>query len=218
MRHFNLSSMINSSLETYQHAVGEIAKEIVKTRKLSDKEFITIDDLVVKEFSEAFYVDLNELQRAENMLNEFLDEAKGLDEDQVQGAISDSATFFCELGEKSNYLIRVFKRLEHAMRHNQLLDIENAPTIIDYGLHPLDARELREGGLEHDYLHDFQLFQAFINSIELGKNIHDLEIMFDVRPLSKVFDAQSNRVEFDCDSMEIANNKLTKELKMGMDL
>lgn len=216
MRHFNLSSMITSSLETYQQVVGEIAKEIVKTRKLSDKEFITIDDLVTKEFSEAFYVDLNELQRAENMLNEFLVEAKELTEEQVRGAIADNGTFFCQLGEKSNYLIRVFKRLEHAMQHNLLLDCENAPTCIDYGLHPLDAKELREGDLGVFVENDDILFQAFINSIELGNKIHGLDMMFEVRPMSEKFDALGTRVEFDCEAMDIANFKLTRELKNGM--
>ena len=210
--------MIESSLETYQQVVGEIAKEIVKTRKLSDKEFVTIDDLVTKDFGNEFYVDMNELDRAKNMLGEFLVEAKELTEEQVRGAISDNATFFCELGEKSNYLIRVLKRLEHAMQHNRLIDCENAPTIIDYGLHPLDAKELREGDLGVFVENDDALFQAFINSIELGQKIHDLDIMYEIRPMSEKFDALGIRVEFDCLTMDIANFKLTKELKNGMSL
>lgn len=218
MRQTNLSTMIESSLETYQQVVAEISKEVIKTKKLSDKDFITIDDLCVKEFNEAFYVDLNELQRAEEMLNEFLDCAKAFDDDQINGAIADNGTFFCELDEKDNYLIRVLKRLEHRMAHNQLLDIERSPCTIEYGLHPLDLRDLREGDLGVFEENDLKLFKAFIHSIELGKNIHDLEIMFEALPMSEKFDALGVRVEFDMETMELANIQLAKELKFGMDL
>lgn len=215
MRQINLSSMILSSLETYQHVVAEIAKEQVKTMELKDYKFITLDDLCTREFNEAFYIGMNELQHAEEYLNRFLLGAKDLDEEQIKGAISDSGTFFCELDEVDNYLIRVFKRLERRMNSNLLLDVKGSPIVLDYGLHPLIAKSLRDG---LDDLNEVQLFQSFINSIELGKNIHGLEIMFDVRIVSDVFDAQSNRVEFDCDTMEIANNLLRREVKKGMDL
>ena len=218
MRHFNLSSMINSSLETYQYVVAEISKEIVKAKPLSAKGFNTIEDLIIGEFDEAFYVDLNILQEAEEMLDVFLDCGKALDDDQIIGAINDNLTMFCELGEKDNYMIRILKRLEHRMRHNRLLDIERSPTQINYGIHPLDAKELREGGLEHDELHDIELFKSLIRAVDLGKSIHDQEAMYNVLPMKSKFDALGIRVEFDCDTMELANIQLGKELKEGMSL
>jgi len=210
--------MIESSLETYQHVVAEIAKEIVKSMKLSDKGFETIDDLINREFDEAFYVDLNILDKAENLLNEFLDCAKALDVDQVNGAANDNLLFFCELEEKDNYLIGVLMKLERRMQLNKLLDIERSPTQIDYGMHALDAKDLREVRLGMNPDNDFNLFQAFIHSLELGKNIHDLEIMFETRPMGEKFDALGHRVEFDCETMELANIQLEQELKTGMSL
>ena len=218
MRQTNLSMMIESSLETYQQVVAEIAKEIVKTRKLSDKEFITLDDLCLREFSEAFYIGMNELQQAEEYLNRYLLGAQDLDIDQVHGAMGDSLTFFCELDEVDNYLIRVLKRLEQRMKDKQLLDVEGSPIDLTYGLHPLDARELRCVLLGENDGNDFKLFTAFIKSIELGNKIHGLDIMYEVTSQSEYFDGLGNRVEFDCDTMEIANNLLRKEVKNGMSL
>lgn len=217
MRQFNLSSMIISSLETYQHVVAEITKEIVKTRKLSDKDFITLDDLCTREFAECFYIGMNEIQQAEEYLNKFLLGAQDLDIDQVHGAMVDNLTFFCELNEVDNYLIRVLKRLEQRMKDKQLLDVEGSPIDLTYGLHPLDAREYREIGLGTNDGNDFQFFNAFIKSIELGNKVHGLNMMYDIEA-NDLFDAQSNRVEFDCDTMEIANTMLRKEVKNGMDL
>ena len=218
MRHFNLSSMINSSLETYQYVVAEISKEIVKAKPLSEKGFNTIEDLISGEFDEAFYVDLNILQEAEEMLDVFLDCGKALDDEQIIGAINDNLTMFCELGEKDNYMIRILKRLEHRMRHNGLLDIERSPTQINYGIHPLDAKELREGDLGVFNELDIELFKSLIRAVDLGKNIHGLEAMYDALPFDSKFDALGTRVEFDCDTMELANIQLGKELKEGMSL
>lgn len=218
MRQTNLSTMILSSLETYQHVVVEIAKEFVKTRKLSDKEFITLDDLCTREFNEAFYIGMNEIQNAEEYLNRYLLCAQDLDIDQVHGAMVDNLTFFCELDEVDNYLIRVLKRLEQRMKDNLLLDVEGCPIDLDYGLHPLDARELRGIGLGKNDGNDFKLFTAFIKSIELGNKIHGLDIMYEVTSQSEYFDGLGNRVEFDCDTMEIANTLLRKEVKNGMSL
>jgi len=209
--------MILSSLETYQHVVAEIAKEIVKTTPLAKHEFLTLDDLCVREFGEAFYIGMNEIQNAEEYLNRFLLGAQDLDIDQVHGAIVDNLTFFCELDEVDNYLIRVLKRLEQRMKDNLLLDVEGNPIDLDYGLHPLDAREFRGIGLGTNDGNDFQFFNAFIKSIELGNKVHGLNMMYDT-DVNDLFDAQSNRVEFDCDTMEIANNMLRKEVKNGMDL
>lgn len=218
MRHFNLSSMINSSLETYQYVVAEISKEIVKAKPLSEKGFNTIEDLISGEFDEAFYVDLNILQEAEEMLDVFLDCGKALDDDQIIGAINDNLTMFCELGEKDNYMIRILKRLEHRMRHNGLLDIERSPTQINYGIHPLDAKELREGDLGVFNELDIELFKSLIRAVDLAKSIHDQEAMYNVLPMKSKFDALGIRVEFDCDTMELANIQLGKELKEGMSL
>jgi len=209
--------MILSSLETYQHVVAEIAKEIVKTRKLSDKEFVTLDDLCTREFNEAFYIGMNEIRHAEEYVNTYLLGAQVLDIDQIHGAMVDNLTFFCELDEVDNYLIRVLKRLEQRMKDNLLLDVEGNPIDLDYGLHPLDAREFRGIGLGTNDGNDFQFFNAFIKSIELGNKVHGLNMMYDT-DVNDLFDAQSNRVEFDCDTMEIANNMLRKEVKNGMDL
>lgn len=209
--------MILSSLETYQHVVAEIAKEIVKTTPLAKHEFLTLDDLCVREFGEAFYIGMNEIQNAEEYLNRFLLGAQDLDIDQVHGAMVDNLTFFCELDEVDNYLIRVLKRLEQRMKDNLLLDVEGNPIDLDYGLHPLDAREFRGIGLGTNDGNDFQFFNAFIKSIELGNKVHGLNMMYDT-DVNDLFDAQSNRVEFDCDTMEIANNMLRKEVKNGMDL
>jgi len=209
--------MILSSLETYQHVVAEIAKEIVKTRKLSDKEFVTLDDLCTREFNEAFYIGMNEIRHAEEYVNTYLLGAQDLDIDQIHGAMVDNLTFFCELDEVDNYLIRVLKRLEQRMKDNLLLDVEGNPIDLDYGLHPLDAREFRGIGLGTNDGNDFQFFNAFIKSIELGNKVHGLNMMYDT-DVNDLFDAQSNRVEFDCDTMEIANNMLRKEVKNGMDL
>lgn len=217
MRQFNLLTMILSSLKTYQHVVAEIAKEIVKTRKLSDKEFITLDDLCAREFNEAFYIGMNEIQQAEEYLNRYLLGAQDLDKDQIHGAMVDNLTFFCELDEVDNYLIRVLKRLEQRMKDKQLLDVEGNPIDLTYGLHPLDAREYRGIGLGTNDGNDFQLFNAFIKSITMGNKVHGLNIMYDVES-NDLFDAPSNRVEFDCETMEIANNLLRKEVKNGMSL
>lgn len=218
MRQTNLSMMIESSLETYQHVVAEIAKEIVKTRKLSDKEFITLDDLCTREFNEAFYIGMNEIQNAEEYLNRYLLCAQDLDIDQVHGAMSDSNTFFCEIDEVDNYLIRVLKRLELRMEKKHLLDVEGSPIDLSYGLHPLDARELRGIGVGRNDGNDFKLFTAFIKSIELGNKVHGLEIMYEVTSQSEYFDGLGNRVEFDCDTMEIANTRLRREVKGGMNI
>lgn len=218
MRQTNLSTMIISSLETYQHVVAEIAKEIVKTRKLSDKEFITLDDLCTREFDEAFYIGMNEIQNAEEYLNRYLLCAVDLDIDQVHGAMVDSHTYFCEVDEVDNYLIRVLERLEQRMKDKQLLDVEGSPIDLTYGLHPLDARELRGVLLGENDGNDFKLFTAFIKSIELATKIHGLDIMYEVTSVSEYFDGLGNRVEFDCDTMEIANNLLRKEVKNGMSL
>jgi|TARA_R100000482_G_scaffold13661_2_gene4079 hypothetical protein len=208
MRHFDLSPMIESSLETYQYVVAEISKEIVKTKPLSAEGFDTIEDLISGELNQKFYVDLTILQEAENLLGEFLECAKDLDDEQIIGAINDTLTMFCELGEKDNYMIRILKRLEHSMGHNGLLDIRRSPKQIDYGMHPLDAKELREGDLGVFQELDIKLFKALIRAVELGKNIHDLEMLFNASYL----------ISFDCDTRELANIQLEKELKEAMSL
>lgn len=218
MRQFNLSSMILSSLETYQHVVAEIAKEELKTIELKHHKFITLDDLCSLEFNEAFYIGMNEIQHAEECVNKYLLVAQDLDSNQIHGAMADGLTFFCELDEVDNYLIRVLKRLERRMEHNQLLDVEGSPIDLTYGVHPLDARDLREGDIGVFEDDDLKLFNTFIKSIKLGRDIHDLDIMHDIKECNDHVDAQSNRVEFDCDTMEIANKLFRSEIKKGMDL